>query len=772
LRLIEARHNLPVPLTSFVGRQRELEEIEQLLTHARLVTLIGPPGVGKTRLALVLGAALVDHFADGVWLIDLAPASEPDQVVQAIAAATGVREAPGRALDATLTEALRSQELLLILDNCEHLVAACAIATQNLLRTCPGVRVLATSREPLRAAGETTWRVPALSIPEPRQASSGVSTASALAEYEAIQLFVERARAALPNFALTEHEAAAVVSICRQLDGLPLAVELAAARVRSLGIEQLARRLDDRFRVLVDGDRAVMPRQQTLLALLDWGHALLTEPEQVLLRRLSIFSGGWLLDAAEAVCAGDGLEKSAVVPLLLQLVDKSHVMADHEDGDVRYRLLETLRQYAAEKLKQAGEERALRVRHLAYFVELAEHAEDRLWGPDEAFWFDRLERESLNFRAALEWSTTLQSQAATDPAVVEAGLRLGGALWHFWVLWGHPSEGAALRSLLATGEAPRDVRAKACHALAYLAFIQGNAAEGSRLAGETLELGRHSLPPFLVASALVGLAEGALYRGDAARATALCEEGLSLCRAVDERRGMYYALYGLADVARSQGDQSRAIELMQEAHVLTREQGDPWSIAFALSILGNHMLLGGDADAAEALQCESLALRQSIHDAVGIGRCLDGLGWVASSRGDHVRAARLFGAAEALRERIGAAAHVPWQTEHERHCRLSRDSLGPERFATTWAEGHSLGLDDTVAYALGAQAPFDSSQLSSRELQLVALIAQGRTNREIAAQLATSEWTIERQIRAILTKLGLRSRSQIAAWRRERGNPM
>ncbi len=818
----EAPYNLPAPVTSFVGREREIAEIGRLLADTRLLTLTGPPGVGKTRLALEVATRLLGAFVDGVWLVDLAPLADPGLVPQAVAAALSVREQPGRALEATLTDAVSFRQLLLVLDNCEHLVAACATLVDRLLHTCPHLRVMATGREPLGIAGETTWRVPSLALPTMDDGRWTVANPEAivqpalslskgpssivdrLLEHEAVRLFVERARAAQPSFTITERNAPSIGQLCRRLDGIPLALELAAARMKSLTVEQIAERLDDRFHLLTGGSRMALPRQQTLRAAVDWSYELLPDAERVLLRRLAVFAGGWTLEAAEAVCAfgagergrGKGerdgdespspfhlpLSPDEVLDLLGHLVEKSLVLAEERGAEVRYRLLETLRQYGTERLREAGEEAAVRARHLEWFAVLAERAEEPLWGPELITWFDRLKVEVDNLRAALEWSALAAARPQAEAAAVDAGLRLGGALWHFWDLRGHLSEGRLrVLELLATGAGAPATRAKAYHAAAYLTFLQGDPAEASKLVGEITALGPHSVHPFLHASALVGLALGALMAGDPARATAHCEEGLARSRQAGERRGMYYSLYGLMEVARAVGDDERAVALMEEAHALTCEQADPWSIAFALSILGNLVLRRGDAARAEALQRESLALRQAIDDAVGIGRCLDGLGWAAGAQGQSARAARLFGAAEVFRERVGAAPHPPWRAEHEQRVAATRAGLGEAAFAAAWAEGRALSLDEAIAYALAPEEPAPASDtlparpsprvgpggLSPRELEVALLIAQGNTNRRIAEALAIGAWTVDTHVRHIMTKLGFRTRAKVAAWATE-----
>jgi non-specific serine/threonine protein kinase len=447
-------------------------------------------------------------------------------------------------------------------------------------------------------------------------------------------------------------------------------------------------------------------------------------------------------------------------------------------------LLDTVRQYGAQRLREAGEEATLRNCHLAWFTAVVEQAEDPLWSPDQVVWFARLKAEEENLRSALEWSTQAPARSDVGGAAIDAGLRLGGALWHYWNLRGHLSEGRArILDLLSTGLGGPSTRAKAFHAAAYLSFLRGDREEASRLADETVAVGRRFVPPFLLASALVGQATNALMQGDAALATTLCEDGLAACREAGDRRGMYYALYGLMEVARTEGDLRRAVDLMEEAHALTREQGDPWSIAFALSILGHLVLLQGDPARAGEIQRESLALRHAIEDGVGIGRCLDGLGWVASAQGQPVRAARLFGAAEALHERVGAAPHLPWRTEHERHVGSAWSRLPEDAFAAAWAEGRALSLERAVAYALevdepatvGAPVPARRLHrgrpggLSPRELEVVHLIVHGLTNRRIAEELVIAEWTVDSHVRHILTKLGFRSRAQVAAWAVEQG---
>jgi predicted ATPase/transcriptional regulator with XRE-family HTH domain len=476
--------DLPVPMTSFIGRARELAAVKQRFSSARLLTLTGPGGCGKTRLALQAAAELADKFADGVCFVELAPLGDPRLVPQSVASALGVREEPTRPLPVTLIDTLHRRQLLLVLDNCEHLIAACAELAHILLSACPQLHVLATSREVLGVAGEMAWRVPPLASPDPQRPVP----VEHLLQYEAVQLFVERARTVQPTFTVTERNAAAVAQVCHRLDGIPLAIELAAARVKVLTVEQIAARLDDRFRLLTGGSRIALPRQQTLQAAIDWSYDLLSEPERRLWRRLSVFAGGWTLEAAEAVCAGAGLDAAEVLDRLTSLVDKSLVTVDAMAGEARYRLLETIRQYGREKLERSGEAAVIRRQHLEWHVGLAERAEPELTGPDQAVWLEKLEAEHDNLRAALEWS---QVEAQGE----QIGLRVAAALWRFWLVHGHLREGRRwLEGMLAgSPEAWPAVRAKALYGAGALAEDQGDYAAARAFFAESLALRRELL---------------------------------------------------------------------------------------------------------------------------------------------------------------------------------------------------------------------------------------------------------------------------------------
>lgn len=480
---------LPIQLTKFIGRQQELDQIKRLLTTTRLLRLTGAGGVGKTRLALEAASQMLDQFADGVRLVELAPLADEALLPQTVAAALSLLEQANRPAIDTLIASLQAQNLLLLLDNCEHLIDGSVRLVDALLHACPDLRILATSREVLNVPGEVAWLVPSLSL------SPGEPEAlEELMQYDAVRLFVERSQAALPSFSLTPRNAKAVEEICRQLDGIPLALELAAARMRTVSVEQIAVRLQDRFRLLTTGGRTVVPRHQTLRSLVDWSHDLLSEPARTLLRRLAIFAGGWTLEAAESICAGDGIDEAAILDLLSQLLDKSLALAEQHETEKRYRLLETVRQYAAEKLQESGEERALRHRHLVWFRELAERLRPGSFGPEQAAVHSRLETELNNLRAALQWSKTERTE-------VEEGLRLSGALTQFWYFLGHTAEGEEwLSALLALAPADTDslivprsfqaARAEALTAAAFLATRQRHTAEARALCERAVALWR------------------------------------------------------------------------------------------------------------------------------------------------------------------------------------------------------------------------------------------------------------------------------------------
>lgn len=684
-------HNLPVPLTSFVGREREVVELKAAVDEARLVTLVGTGGCGKSRLALEVARDLVERYADGVWWVELGSVSDPALVAQELAVALGVREQPGQPLLSSLVDHLRPRQALAVFDNCEHLVTPVAKLAETVLRSCPRVRIMATSREALTVPGEMVFRVHSLPVPDPRN----LPPLDELSEYGAVRLFVERARAVEPGFSLVARLATAVVRICHQLDGIPLAIELAAARVKVLAVEQIAQRLSDRFRLLTGGSRTALPQHQTLRAAIDWSYGLLSEQERALFRRLAVFSGGWTLEAAEAICAGDDVEAFEVLDLLTQLVDKSLVVGEEHDGSRRYRLLETIRQYSREKLVEAGEEERTRTQHRDWYLALVEEAEPYLLTADQIAWLDRLEVEHDNLRAALEWSQH-------DPGGEEAALRLAKALAKFWLRRGYLSEGRSwLEAVLARAPgAPPLLKANALIQAGNFAQVHGDYEAACSFFEQSMQQFDAAGDRPGTASALNNLGNIAFDHGDFGWAKSLYEEGLTLYEQLGDKRGQAGALNNLGEVARRQGDLARASELYERSAALFLELGDTFSLAGTLWNQGEVARLLGDSRRARALYSESLALYRDLGDRENSAWCLQGLAAVAVASGQGERASRLLGAAEALREAIGAQLSPAERPDFEQIVEATRVVLPPPAFERAWQAGRSLPLDRAIEYAL------------------------------------------------------------------------
>lgn len=692
LRSLDARrNNLPLQLTSFIGREREKAEVRDLLLASRLLTLTGSGGAGKTRLALQVAAEVLEEFPDGVWFVDLATLSDPVLVAHAVAKVLNVTEQPGRPIEDTLADTLRDRHLLLLLDNCEHLVARCAYLSEALLRACPHVRILATSREALGVAGETGWRTPSLSVPSGQDELSP----ERLRESEAARLFIERAAANQPGLNVAGRDAAAVLQICQRLDGIPLAIELAAALVILLSVSQIAARLGNRFSLLTGGSRTALGRHQTLAATMDWSYQLLSEAERTLLRRLSVFAGGWTLDAAEAVCAGDGINGTEVLALQVQLAAKSLVVVEAQNGEARYRLLETIRQYARDRLVEAGEAPTARRRHRDWYLALAERAQPELRGQKQAAWLERLETEHDNLRGALEWSTL-------DEGGAEEGLRLAGALWMFWHVHGHFTEGRGwLQSMLGRSpDASPAARAKALAGAGFLAFRQGDYDGATAHFQESLPLFRALEDSSGAGHALQTLGHIAVARGEVEQAKTLLAESLEWCRRAGDKRLMAISLNALGEAARCQEDYAAARSSYEASLALRREAGDRRGLAVSLGNLGHVALHQGDARGAAALFREALVLAHELTYKLAIAEYLSGLGGVAAADGQPARAARLLGAAESLLGVLGAPLSPPDATEYERSKAAARAALDERAFEGAWAEGRAMTWERAVEYAL------------------------------------------------------------------------
>ncbi len=734
LRSLRAEtHNLPAPATPLVGRDADVAQLREALTGTRLLTLTGPGGIGKTRLALAIADELVERNPDGVWFVGLQSLAQAELVGAAVARVLDVPEEPGTPYAETLASALRQRRLLLVLDNCEHVVEACAALAGDLLARCPGVQILATSREALKTSGEWLFPVRPLSVPGPNEAAS----AAALASYEAPRLFADRARAAAPDFAITDANAAAVGRICRELDGIPLALELAAARVRVLTPELLAERLSDRFRLLTGGNRTLPARQQTLRAVIDWSYDLLDGREQAVFRRLSVFAGGCSLAAAEAVTSNEsgGIDAGEVLYLIGGLVDRSLVTVQVAGSEPRYGMMESIRQYAAERLAVAGEAESVRARHRDWYLALAERARPEVGGPNQAGWLDRLELEHDNLRAALDWSLCRAGEA-------ESGLRIASALWRFYEVRAHVSEGrqAIERALAAAQAAPAAVRAAALNRAGWLAKLEGELKRAAELISESLAIARALGDSEGIGGALTNLGGVERELGNHDRAAALWEECLEIERGLGDRRAIAVALGNVGLAARDRGDYKRAVALYSEALDLFRQLEDKQRVAWMLSNCAGALLELHESERAAALCEEARALAQElgdrrrlawldriqgmaarergaygeawerlrtalgrhyeIQDRPGIALCLRELAATAVGDGRYEEAARLLAVEAALRDSIGLMLTPDLSARHERSIAKARTALGEEAFAATWAAGRALPLDEAVARVL------------------------------------------------------------------------
>jgi len=683
------RHNLPQPLTRFIGREQQLAELRTLLGSARLLTLTGSGGCGKTRLAIQLAAGLAGAYPDGVWLVELAALAEPALVPQAAAQVLGLKDEPGRHLAQTIAEHLAPRHLLLVLDNAEHLLEACAQLSDAVLRASAKASVLVTSRERLGIMGELTYRVPPLSAPglEEQAALERVSAS------ESVQLFTERARLQQSRFAVTAENAAAVASICRRLDGMPLAIELAAARLRSMPVQEVSRHLDQRFDLLTGGSRTALPRHQTLRSLIDWSYDLLSNAEQALLCRVSIFSGSWTLEAAEQVCVGDGIDGKDVLDLLTSLADRSLVLTQEHRGAARYGLLETVRHYARDRLAERGEEAALARRHVDHMLALAEAAVPELRGMDQGAWLERLDAEHDNLRAALAWCCAPGGDAV-------AGLRLATALGRFWLSRGHLGEGRRWLSVLM-GAAPSGQDSPSlAHALrwsGFLAMYQGDYPAARELQEQALAIYRRSGDRLGIARALTNL--GMLLaeeQADLPAAKGLFEESLAMAREIGDQQRISTALTNLGLVAYLQGHHSAAQALYEEALVIQRRLGDRDTIAALSNNLGAALCLQGDHSRGKAMYKEALAIWDEVGSKAGLVSSLEEFAGLAWLQGEPARAARLWGRMERLREETGIAGSPRARSNTNPHIPAARAALGDDAFESAWAEGRALALDPLI----------------------------------------------------------------------------
>lgn len=685
----QPRSNLPATFTSLIGRDKDIAAVHDYLTNPdiRLVTLIGAPGIGKTRLSIASARESLADFPDGIFFVALAPLDQPSLIPSAIAQALGYIEKNNLPPEENLIKGIANKLMLLVLDNCEHLIDDVAPLASALLSACSRLKILTTSREALQIPGEWLYSVPALDMPK----ENAIVDIETISEFPALVLFAERARAVRSDFALNAKNIRTVAAICSQLDGLPLAVELIAARVKTLSIEQIAARLDDRFALLTSGSRIAPSRQQTLRATLDWSYELLTEPERELFRQLSVFVGGFTLDALESVALLDS--DQSILDALSRLVDKSLLLVEQQDQP-RYRFLEPIRQYARDKLNETGESNLIQDRHLEYYLRVAEEVEPHLFGAAQQDWKVRLELDHDNLRVALAWS--LESNQ------IEAGLKLAGALAWFWHGKGHLSEGNLwLEKILAAGiDNQGKERAKALRASSILSTGTGDYVRARAFAESSVKLYREIGDNRGAGLVLADLGASLHWGGKEEEAIESLEESLRLLRVTSERWGIAYALLWLGDTCFRMGDIERAATSWEESLRLTRELGDPYLMAWSLGGLADVARLRADYKRATGMFKESLSLYQSSGNKFGPPFSMEALALVAAALGDTKRAARLWGAASAWREAINESLPQSYQRDYAAAITQARTQLGEEVYASAWSEGHAMSPEQAITLAL------------------------------------------------------------------------
>jgi non-specific serine/threonine protein kinase len=744
--------NLPHRLTSFIGRERELDEVLSLLKKTRLLTLTGAGGSGKTRLALQAADLSRAIFPDGAWLVELATLADPRLVPTIVASTLGLREESDRSVLATLTSYLQPLHLLLILDNCEHLIQSVASLAQGLLSACPTLTILATSRQGLGIDGEYCWRVPSLSLPDARRNQNPAE----LQQYESVQLFVDRARQRRADFALNDDNAAAVAQLCNRLDGIPLAIELAAARIRVLSVEQIVERLDEQFRLLASPNQGGLPRHQTLEAMMDWSYHLLTDREQALFRALSVFTGGFPLEAVPAV-EGRGLDEFSAIDLLSQLTDKSLLVVDEHSGEARYSMLEIIRQYAWKRAEEAAELDGLRARHLDWCVVMAEGTEDELVSSRQLASLERLESEHDNLRSALTYALTPHSVSQSSEQAW-MGLRLAGALVWFWYFHGYLSEGrtwleSALSRAAAAEHPRRDVAlAKALSAAGVLAYIQS----------------------------------------DYAVAHTLLEQSLTVWHELEDKRGTAFALSFLGRVLSQEGD-PLSRDLGERSVQLFREIDDRWGLALSLDFLGEEARESGRTDAANALHEQSLDLYRDLGHHWGVALELSHFAQVSLRTGDYAEAHRKLEEAVEIQRAVGDKSMLAWtlNTLGDVLLQEGRTSAALDAYSESLSlfreVEHRAGIAEALRKtgnlttsgsptfspaarpASAEQLADDHDELTRREIEVLALIAEGLTDSQVAERLVLSTRTVQAHVRSIYSKLNITTRSAATRYAIRRG---
>ncbi|TCN44211.1 putative ATPase [Kribbella orskensis] len=755
------RGRLPAELTSFVGRRRALADTRRLLSSSRLLTLTGVGGVGKTRLALRMAAEVRRTFGDGVWFVELAALRDPALLGLTLAQRLELSRVSANPT-ADLAEYLEDRHLLLVLDNCEQVAEACAVLVSKLLAAAPQLRILATSRHVLGVEGEQVLSVPPLSTPpvEAPVADAG--------QYESVVLFADRVRAVLPEFVIGETNRAQVIEVCRRLDGVPLALELAAVWMRTLSLSQILDRLEDRFRLLATGRQARPARQRALDAAVGWSYDLCSPAERMLWDRLSVFAGGFDLEGAEEVCSGDGIPCDAVLNLVAGLVDKSIItrMMGTAHTAAWYDMLTTIGQYGGLRLAEAGQTREFRFRHRDYYRSLAARWEAESFGPRQADWYLQLRREHDNLRAALDF-------CLAEPGEGPAALEIAAPIWMFWFA-GFLREGHRYLSR-AIDAAPEQTptRAKGLWAGSYLASFLDEAEQATRLLTEYEELAERYDDDHMRARIAELSGHMLILQGDLVGAVAQLERGLVGHRAVGDVQGEFDVLILLSAATFFLGD-PRVEDFGRQAYELTESRGADSAKGYALWTIGlvqwrDH----NQFDKATLSLRESIRLWQPVNDRTGMGFSVQALSWCAGSDAPDERAARLMGASRAVWRSNGAyvVGMTPYSQFDDQTEQRIRSTVGDEVFDAAFAQGAAYSFEQAVALALGEETERDGAakpgmagRLTRRELEIAGLVGEGLSNREIAARLVISQRTAETHVEHILTKLGFSSRAQIARW--------
>ncbi|MGW4759640.1 ATP-binding protein [Streptomyces chartreusis] len=752
--------DLPLEVTSFIGRPSEVSDAKRLLSTSRLVTLTGPGGVGKTRLVLQVAAGLRRTFRDGVRFVELAELRDPSLLAYKVAERLDLRDQSARTPLDTVIEYLKPRNLLLVLDNCEHLVDDCAFFTDVILRACPKVRTLATSREPLGVYGEATLLIPPLSVPDPMDTSLDV-----LADCSSLQLFVDRARAVMPGFELTDKNCVTVANLCRQLDGIPLTIELATAWLHTLTLQQIEERISSRYLLLSPGSRTAPERHRTLRALVDWSHELCTTTEQRIWARASVFSGCFDLPAIEYVGADDETPAEEILHVIHSLVEKSILIRDEHPGGVRYRMLETLREYGQEQLVEAGGYETIRSRHRDWYANLAEQFQNKWIGPDQESWAQRMRLENSNLRVALD-------TCLTQPGGTSIGLRIVNRIDQYWRVNGaHKEARYWLDRVLEEAPEPTRERASALRFNAWHAMFLGEAETGARLLDEASELAEQLDFDQEMAWVLQNRGMAAIISGDSREAIRFMSDALEIFRREQELNGELNALFMLGYTLGVSGERNRGLSILEECISTATQQGEIFWRAYALWSISCVEVTHGNLKVADEAGKEALRFHRLLDNRQGVAYSMETLAWVNEKEGRHARAATLFGSAAEVWKEVGSTPEnfAEFRENHQHLTFLTRESMGNDAFEAQFRHGGELASEQAINYALETKTPRrpaphpEELPLTRREWETAELVTQGLTNKEIAARLTISPRTAATHVQNILSKLGLTSRAQIAA---------